>query len=99
LIENFEGSIRKLMDFLGEDFEETMLRYHEKPKFHYAKNLEKPPDASNKNHEQHRNWQINQKMFDGRGRWKDLTVEKKDTIKRIAGQMLIDYGYTTDLNW
>jgi hypothetical protein len=85
--------------FLGETFEEEVLRSHEKPKFFYSDKIEKPSDATARNHEQYRNWQINQKLFDGRGRWKDLAPEKKKLIKDAAGPMLIEYGYAQDLDW
>lgn len=93
------GTMVKLLEFLGENFEEQVLRSHEKPKYYYSKKLEKPPDATFAHHQQYRNWQINQKLFDGRGKWKQLPEDKKDIIKSVAGKMLIDYGYTTDTNW
>jgi len=99
VVENFSGTIRAALNFLGEDFEEQVLRSHEKPKYFYSKKIEKPPDTTQAHHDQYRNWQINQKLFDGRGKWKQLTEEKKTVIKKAAGDMLIEYGYTTDMDW
>ena len=99
IIENFSETIRKALNFIGEEFEEQVLRSHEKPKYYYFKKIEKPPDASQAHHEQYRNWQINQKLFDGRGKWKQLSDEKKAIIKKVAGDMLVEYGYAADVNW
>ena len=99
LVENFSDTIRAALAFSGEEFEDQVLRSHEKPKYFYSKKIEKPPDTTQAHHDQYRNWQINQKLFDGRGKWKQLSEEKKAIIKEAAGGMLIDYGYTTDMNW
>jgi hypothetical protein len=99
MIEDLEGTMRKTLAFLGENFEDAVLRSHEQPKYFYAKKIEKPADETVFNHDQFRNWQINQKLFDGRGRWKKLPEQKKAIIKRVGGQMLIDYGYAKDLDW
>ncbi len=99
IVQNIGETIREALNFLNEDFEEQVLRSHEKPKYYYSKKIEKPPDASFAHHEQYRNWQINQKLFDGRGRWKQLSDEKKAIIKKAAGDMLIEYGYAADMNW
>jgi hypothetical protein len=92
-------TMKKLFHFLGEEFEERVLRSHEIPKYYYYWRIAKPPDASDKHHAQYRTWQINQKLFDGRGRWKQLSDEKKALIKDVAGDLLIEYGYASDRNW
>jgi hypothetical protein len=99
LIENFEPTLRKLLAFLGEEYEDQLARFHEVPKFYYAEKIEKTPDEGGSYHHTHRNWQINQKLFDGRGRWKALDNEQKQVIKEVAGDMLIEYGYAADKNW
>ena len=99
IIENVGETIRGALNFLGEDFEEQMLHSHEKPKYYYSHKIEKPPDDSPAHHAQYRNWQINQKLFDGRGKWKQLSDEEKAIIKKAAGDMLVAYGYAADRNW
>jgi hypothetical protein len=99
LIENFKPTITDVLGFLGENFEETMLHHHETPKLFYAKQIEKPPNAFGENHVMYRNWQINQPLFDGRGKWKRLSEDEKRLIKTTAGDMLIEYGYTEDMEW
>jgi Sulfotransferase family len=99
IVENFEGTIGEVLRFLGEEYEEQLSQFHTIPRFYYADNIEKPPDGSGANHEAYRNWQINQPLFDGRGRWKALSAEQKQIIKDVAGDMLIAYGYVKDKNW
>ena len=99
LIVNLRGTMETVFAFLGEKFEEGVLRSHEKPKYYYSRKIQKPPDQSQKYHDQYRNWQINQELFDGRGKWHELPPEARAMIKRHAGRMLIDYGYATDENW
>jgi hypothetical protein len=59
----------------------------------------KPPSAHEAQHRQYRNWQINQPLFDGRGKWKRMTSEEKRMVKEIAGHMLVECGYVGDNNW
>ncbi len=99
MIADLEGTMRQALAFLGENFEDAVLRSHEQPKYFYSKKIAKPADETVFNHDQFRNWQINQKMFDSRGQWKKLSEDKKAIIKRIGGRMLIKYGYATDLDW
>jgi hypothetical protein len=99
IVQNFTETVKGILGFLGEDFEEEVLRSYETPKYYYSRKIEKPPDDSEAHHAQYRNWQINQKPFDGRGRWKWATDEEKAIIKKAAGGMLVEYGYTADMNW
>jgi hypothetical protein len=99
LVENPREAITGVLQFLGENFEEQVLHHHEKPKHYYAQTLEKPENAFGENHVQYRNWQMNQPLFDGRGKWKNLTAEERRMIKQGEGAMLIEYGYAQDDNW
>jgi hypothetical protein len=99
LVEAPEGTLEKVAGFLGEPFEPAMLGYHRLPRFYYHNSLERPPDGRGANHEAYRNWQINQPLFDGRGKWRRMTEEEKRLVKEKAGQMLVDYGYASDLHW
>jgi hypothetical protein len=48
-----------------------------------------------------RNWQINQPLYDGRGRWlKEMTEKEKQHFKNsLAQDYLEQFGYATDCNW
>ena len=99
LIENFELTITDTLRFLGEYYEPEMQDYHSKPKYFYSNIIEKPPNAFRENHMPHRNWQINQPLFDGRGKWKRMTEQEKLIVKDIANEMLVAYGYVDSVYW
>jgi len=99
LVEDFERTLRDVFDFIGEPFEEAVMRYHESPLFYFSPHLEKPGKIFGEHHEQYRNWQMNQPLFDGRGKWRSLSEAEKQVIKDRAGEMLVEYGYAADLNW
>ena len=50
-------------------------------------------------HNQYRNWQINQPIFDGRGKYKKLNKAEKNIVKKEANEMLIEYGYIKNDEW
>ncbi len=99
LIEDFDSTMSSLLAFLGVDFEPDIREYHKTPKRYYADEIAKPPAAHEEHHRQYRNWQINQPLFDGRGKWKKMTDEEKTLVKDLAGQMLVEYGYVKDHSW
>ncbi len=100
LILDFEGTMKGLMVFLGEAYEPGQAEYHKKPIAFYWHNAKKPAYSHSGNHEQHRNWQVNQPLFDGRGRWKkEMEPAEKEVFKREAGTLLVDLGYAADDDW
>jgi hypothetical protein len=85
------------MLFLGEQFEPEMLEYYKEPK-RYFSTYSKGRFPTQ--HDQLRNWQINQPIFDRRARWhEEMTDEERKLFKEIAGPKLIEYGYESDQNW
>ena len=99
LVEDPRLILEELLVFLNEPFEPECLDFHDKPKSYYSDKVECPPDATQKNHKQYRNWQINQPLFDGRGKWKQMSAEDKKVVKNVANKKLIEYGYVTDEEW
>ncbi len=100
LVADFENTLKQMLNFIGEDFEPAMLEFHKQPKYFYSSRIEKPGSVTGKDHDQYRNWQINQPLFDGRGKWQqNLAPEEKEVIKRAANDMLIEFGYADNANW
>jgi hypothetical protein len=95
LVENTVGFLMTVMSFLGEDFRECQLRYHEDPVSWYATSHEKPASELGKeNHNQLRNWQINQPLFDGRGKWRSGLTSTELALIRSGLQSFADLlGY------
>jgi hypothetical protein len=99
LVADFEKTVREIVAFVGEEFEEGMLRFHETAQYFFASRIEKPRDIFGENHELYRNWQINQPLFDGRGKWRQMTEEEKRLVKAKAYGMLAELGYGAQADW
>jgi hypothetical protein len=98
IVENFDDTIRSVTKYIGESFEPKLRKYHEKDKYYYDQKIERP--ESPEQHEELRNWQVNQPVFDGRGRWKsEMGDDEKKIFKKNAGEMLVKYGYEDNLDW
>lgn len=100
IIEDFKKTISLILNFIGETYESDVEQFYKKPKKYYSEVISKAESVYGKNHDQYRNWQINQKLFDGRKRWKrEMSEEEKTIFNNIAGPMLNEYGYTKDNEW
>jgi hypothetical protein len=102
LAKQYDETMPRVCEFIGEAFEEGLIAYHETPTYIFSKNLKNPGSAFGKNHKHYRNWQINQKLFDGSGKWvKEMTVDEKACFKaeKNAMQMMNDLGYATGEDW
>ncbi len=93
LITNFEATVSRILDFLDEEYENEIKEYYKTPKYYYSNRIERPQTALGGNHGQYRNWQINQPLFDGRGRWKQMPEEEIRFVNDYAKEMLIECGY------
>ena len=102
LVKQYDETMPRICRFIGEAFEEELIDYHETPAYIFSKRVRNPGSGSGKDHKDHRNWQINQKLFDGSGKWiEEMTEEEKASFKtdKDAMQMLIDFGYVTGDDW
>jgi sulfotransferase family protein len=94
LIIDFNSTTKEILSFLGEGYDRSIMDYHKAPRKWYSNKIAKPSTPAAGNHEQHRNWQINQPLFDGRGRWKTMSEEDLSLLNDIGGDMLADLGYS-----
>jgi hypothetical protein len=99
LVSSPETVITDILAFLGEAFEPNLLHYHREPRNFYSSTIKEPPGRAAACHRQFRNWQINQPLFDGRERWRQLTEPEKVLIKQRMGEMLTRYGYGREPDW
>jgi hypothetical protein len=92
-----EQSLRELCRFLGVAFETQMLNYHERRHLWFdRKELRRSSALDIDGHHDNRNWQVNQPLFDGRGRWKtDLPPSYVERFKTgpIASRLMREFGY------
>lgn len=102
LIEAPDKVLAEICEFLGEDYSDAMLRYHEREHLWYSDHVEKPGDVqTHDDHNKLRNWQINQPLFDGRGRWKDdLDSSERASFKSSLAQKYLEkFGYANNADW
>lgn len=102
LVKRYDETMQRICTFIGEAFEEGLTDYHETPAYIFSTRVKDPGSGSGKDHKDYRNWQINQKLFDGSGKWiKEMTEEEKVCFKADEDvmQMMIDFGYATDDKW
>lgn len=90
LVEAPEHVLRHLCRHLSLAFDPAMLDFHRTPRHWYASTTHKPPGVSQQHHPQNRNWQINQPLFDSRGRGRrDLTAEEQRRLEQgETGELL-----------
>lgn len=98
LIGDFESTIKDILSFLGEEYEEKLRYYYKIKRKWYSDKIVKPPTPKGENQGQYRNWQINQPLFDGKGRWKKMPEQELSLINDVAGEMLTEFGYTRNDN-
>ncbi len=82
-------------NFMGIRFYQQVLQHHTSPRNWFGEEkLAKAPSPAN--HEAYRNWQVNQPIFDGRGRWRNQYTEDdmKELLTRDPGRALMrTFGY------
>ena len=95
LVTQPQATVERILEFLGETLEDGMVNYHERPRALCATGAKKnSAEKTGAEHRERRNWQINQPIFDGRGKWKqELTADEAAFIEQRAGAMLREYGY------
>ena len=101
LIKQFEPTMIRIAEFLGEACEPALLEFHRSSKnyLHNSK-VDSAPEPTQANINQLRNWQVHQPLFDGSGRWRtEMSGEERAVFKANAGELLITFGYAEDLNW
>lgn len=102
LVSNTKTTLRDLCKFLGEEYSPQLLEYHKVEHRWYSDIIEKPSAIkTHADHLSHRNWQINQPVFDGRMRWiaEMSDAEKRQFKDSPAQQLLEQLGYAENDNW
>ena len=99
LITQTETEIGRVCAFLGIPFEDGMLEHHVSQKNWFGQSeVRKGTGVGPGEHEALRNWQVNQPIFDGRGRWKEtLSPEQAELITQgPTKELMKQFGYLTD---
>lgn len=101
LVSKTEMTLKKVFSFLGENYLSEVLDYCKHQKYWYHSEIAKPMSVeTHTEHHKLRNWQINQPLFDGRGRWKtEMSDEEKEVFKDKTQQYLQKFGYLENSNF
>jgi len=92
LISDPEGTLRRVCGFIGETFDHRILSFHERTQTHNRQRG--VVVGAQEEHLEVRNAQINQPLFDGRGRWlDDLTESQRGSLEIAIGDLLEELNY------
>lgn len=97
IVADFRSALSNILSFTGEEYESQLSHFDQKERHYYSSNISRPPDQTEKNHMQFRNWQINQPLFDGRGQWKSLSAKQQQVVLDAMRIQLSDYGYLNSI--
>jgi hypothetical protein len=94
LIDDARSVLQAACAFADIPFDDAMLQYHRVPRRWHGQRTVKDADPA-KNHAAHRNWQINQPVFDNRGRWvEELSqVQIRPLLEGHGGQIMRAFDY------
>jgi hypothetical protein len=79
-------------------YQDSLLEYHRQPRRWFRTAEAEPTSGVGESHNARRNWQINQPIFDGRGRWRgELPAEyvARFNSGRLA-ELMDAFGYVRD---
>ena len=89
LVTDFERIMTRVFEFIGERYEERVVRFYE----NYEETTKPPDETDGDNHQQLRRWQLSQPLFDGRGRYKDFSPEQYRYVFSRQEKLLMKLGY------
>jgi hypothetical protein len=93
------AAVRGLCDFLGVPYLDRLLEYHTEARLWFGQHsVERGTGVGHQEHMRLRNWQVNQPIFDGRGRWtKELPQEFVRRFETGRPREIMDaFGYAVD---
>lgn len=101
LVSRTKVTLQRICGFLQEEYTDQILNYQQHQKYWYHSEIIKPQEIiTHEDHHKLRNWQINQPIFDGSGRWKkEMSEMEKSQFKKTAQKYLLQFGYVQDANW
>ena len=93
LIDDPPAVVRRICNFLDLDYRDTLMDFHKEKRLWHG--IKEPSNDSERKHRHLRNWQVNQPIFDNRGRWQtDLQQQDIAEITEGAGRpLMIAFGY------
>ena len=99
LVADPSATMQRICEFLGVPYVGEMLSYHHQQHLWFGrKSVSQGTGIGQLQHDDLRNWQVNQPIFDARGRWKtDLPPDYVERFRHGRARELMDaLGYAVD---
>jgi len=99
LVRQPEEWLRRVCEFTGIPFRESMLRFHESQRLWFGgKEMAQASGAQGEDHAKLRNWQVNQPLFDGSGKWKKAFPDGAPAaiVTGRGADLMRAFGYDPD---
>jgi hypothetical protein len=96
LIEHPRATLTEICSFMGLPFTPALLDYHQRPRLWFGEqSIRRGSGRAGIEHTALRNWQINQPIFDSRGRWRDeLPGPAVSELEEGRGRsLMLEFGY------
>lgn len=98
LVTDYERHIRGICNFISEPFDESLLRFSRTEEI--APTVESETVIDGAQPRELRDKQISRGLYGAEERWKSqMSDEEKKLFKKLAGQMLVEYGYASGTDW
>lgn len=98
LVEDYENQIRMLIEFIGEPFDGAVLDF--KKSAGEEGNDGTGLEADGAQPRELRDRQLEKGLYGNQEKWRSqMSAEEKAIFKRMAGDMLVQYGYARDNDW
>jgi hypothetical protein len=100
LVTDLEATLRTMCNFAGLPYEEALLRYHEAPRNWFGEpEMRQGSGKQDQEHKALRNWQVNQPIYDDRGKWRKVLSEADlEPFREGEGaELLAHFGYGWDI--
>lgn len=98
LVADFERQIRSVCDFIGEPFNDNLLKFSEKMENEPSDVREGVLEGAQPR--ELRDRQIGRGLYSDGQKWiSQMTDSEKSRFKEMAGEMLIRYGYANNMDW
>ena len=102
LVKRYDETMPRICAFIDEAFEEGLINYHEEQAYIFGQErrgqaITNPGSGEGKDHKYYRNWQVNQKLFDGSGKWvTEMTDDEKAGIIGLNAARILGIDVPAD---
>lgn len=100
LVSNFEHELKGVCAFIGEPFEDAFLRFSQTAENQGGSRQADEQALDGAQPKELRDRQISRGLYGAEERWRQqMTDEERSRFKAVAGDMLVEYGYASGMDW